>query len=182
MCVAMFNAKKAHDTLLRAFAGVPAPMRLILVGDGPLRPNIVRLIADLGLADRVVLTGQQPPTVVAPLLAGSICSVLPSRNEPFGIAAVESMFLGTPVVSSDAQGLAEVVEHERTGLTFPIDDVPALTAALNRLLGDPQLRARLAAAALTHAEANFDWRRAASRYVATAYASTTPRAPAATRA
>lgn len=176
ICVAAFNEKKAHDTLLRAFVNVIGNHRLILVGDGILRPDIERLARDLGISDRVVIAGEQPPSSVARLLAGAACSVMPSRSEPFGIAAVESMVVGTPVVTSGVGGLGEIITNERTGLHFPVDDANALAEALNRILKDQALRARLANAGQAHARANFDWRSMAARYVELAYALPTSQA------
>jgi glycosyltransferase involved in cell wall biosynthesis len=171
VCVAAFNRKKAHDTLLRAFTRVREPMRLILVGDGPLRTELTQLVDQLGLADRVELAGSQPAPVVAKLFAGAVCSVLPSRDEPFGIAAVESMAVGTPVVASSVGGLREIVTHEETGLLVPPDDEQALAAALTRMSDDAELRARLGRAASQRAQALFDLREFTSRYVDVAYAS-----------
>jgi glycosyltransferase involved in cell wall biosynthesis len=165
VCVAGFNPKKAHDTLLRAFAQVPRPYRLLLAGEGPLRRDVERLIAELGLEDRVVVLGEQPHPVVARLLAGAVGSVLASRDEPFGIAAVESMAVGTPVVVTAVGGLAEIVEHERTGLVVPVDDPDALAAALTRIAGDAQLRSRLGSAARDVARARYDHRDWAARYL-----------------
>lgn len=164
VCVAAFNPKKAHDTLLRAFARVPSAYRLLLAGDGPLRREIERLAGELGIEDRVVLLGEQPPAVVAKLLAGAVSSVLPSRDEPFGIAAVESMVVGTPVVATNVGGLAEIVEHERTGLVVPADDPDALAAALTRIAGDAPLRGRLGSSARETARARYDRREWAARY------------------
>jgi glycosyltransferase involved in cell wall biosynthesis len=168
-CVAAFIPKKAHDTLLRAFAAVSGPVRLVLVGDGPLRQEILRLIDECELGDRVVLMGVQPPEVVARVLARAVCSVLPSRNEPFGIAAVESMALGTPVVTSGVGGLSEICIHEETGLVFPVDDVVQLTAALNRITSDVALRERLGTAGRMRAQMRYGWRAMASRYMELAY-------------
>jgi glycosyltransferase involved in cell wall biosynthesis len=165
VCVAAFNPKKAHDTLLRAFAKVPPPYRLLLAGEGPLRRDVERLAAELGIEDRVVLLGEQPHAVVAKLLAGAVSSVLPSRDEPFGIAAVESMVVGTPVVVTSVGGLAEIVEHDRTGLVVPADDPDALGAALTRIAGDAELRARLGSAARVAARARYDRREWAQRYL-----------------
>jgi glycosyltransferase involved in cell wall biosynthesis len=165
VCIAAFNPKKAHDTLLRAFVKVPPPYRLLLAGEGPLRRDVERLIVELGIENRVVLLGEQPHAMVAKLLAGAVSSVLPSRDEPFGIAAVESMALGTPVVVTDVGGLAEIVEHERTGLMVPVDDPDALAGALTRIAGDPALRARLGSAARDRARAYFDRREWAARYL-----------------
>ena len=192
VCVAALNRKKAHDTLLRAFARVPEPARLILVGDGPLRAELTSLAAELGLEQRVEFVGAQPPAVVAKLQAGALCAVLASRDEPFGIAAVEAMAVGTPVVATNVGGLRQIVTHEESGLVVPVDDERALAAALTRLLGDAALRQRLGRAGAERAESMFDLTEWASLYVDRAYANpgtstgvkrlVTPPEPAATQA
>jgi glycosyltransferase involved in cell wall biosynthesis len=192
ICVAALNAKKAHDTLLRAFTQVREPVRLILVGDGPLRATLTRLVTELGLAERVEFVGVQPPPVVAKLLAGAQCAVLASRNEPFGIAAVEAMAVGTPVIATNVGGLREIVTDEETGLIVPVDDERALAAAMIRLMSDAGLRQRLGCAAAERAKSLFDWRERTARYLDVAYAEAgtrrsagervSPSAPAATRA
>ena len=165
VCVAALMPKKAHDTLLRAFSTLGHAHRLLLVGDGPMRGEVERLIEKLGLSDRVFLLGEQPPVVVAKLLAGAVASVLASRDEPFGIVAVESMAVGTPVVATKVGGLAEIVEHEHSGLTVPVDDPSALAAALERIAGDTALRERLGSAASESAHRRFDWRAWSSTYL-----------------
>jgi glycosyltransferase involved in cell wall biosynthesis len=192
VCVAALNRKKAHDTLLRAFAQVPGPVRLLLVGDGPLRAELTGLVEQLGLEERVEFVGSQPPPVVAKLLAGAQCAVLASRDEPFGIAAVEAMAVGTPMVATGVGGLREIVTHEESGLVVPVDDERALAAALTRLTSDAELRQRLGRAAADRAKSLFDWKDWASTYVDAAYAKSgptsgarrlvTPSEPAAARA
>jgi len=192
VCVAALNRKKAHDTLLRAFTLVPEPVRLILVGDGPLQEELSSLVAQLGLEQRVEFVGAQPPAVVAKLQAGALCAVLASRDEPFGIAAVEAMAVGTPAVVTDVGGLRQIVTHDESGLVVPVDDERALAEALTRLVGDAALRQRLGRAAAQRAESMFDLSEWASRYVDAAYAGpgassalgrlVTPSEPAAARA
>jgi glycosyltransferase involved in cell wall biosynthesis len=76
------------------------------------------------------------------------------------------MVVGTPVVATNVGGLAEIVEHERTGLVVPADDPDALAAALTRIAGDAPLRERLGNAARETARARFDRREWAERYLA----------------
>ena len=83
---------------------------------------------------------------VADLLGACDVFVLPSRHEGLGVAALEAMALGCPVVASRVGGLAEAVVHERTGLLVRPGDASALAEALARILGDAALRARLGAA------------------------------------
>jgi glycosyltransferase involved in cell wall biosynthesis len=68
-------------------------------------------------------------------------------------------------VATRVGGLAEIVEHERSGLTVPVDDPAALAAALERIAGDTALRARLGSAASESAHRRFDWRAWSSRYL-----------------
>ena len=75
--------------------------------------------------------------------------------EPFGQVIVEGMVAGIPVIATDGGGAREIVTHEQTGLLIPLADVEALTASLLRLLSDPELAARLAAAGKEHALQNY---------------------------
>ncbi len=79
----------------------------------------------------------------------------PTAPEPFGRAVAEAMAVGRPVVAARAGGVAEIVEHENTGLLVAPGDVPGFAAATLRLLGDPALRARFGRAGRARAEALF---------------------------
>ncbi|MCU1658103.1 MAG: glycosyl transferase family protein [Pseudonocardiales bacterium] len=96
------------------------------------------------LAGAVRFSGYVNPT--APVLAAARVVVVPSRVEPFGNTAVEGLLAGRPVVASNVQGLAEIVEDGRTGLLVAPDDPDALADAIGRLLDDPALAGQLAAA------------------------------------
>ena len=74
--------------------------------------------------------------------AADIC-VLPSRWEPFGTVMLEAWAAGTPLVAAASQGPAALIEDGGNGLLVPIDDAPALAAAIGRLIADPALEARL---------------------------------------
>jgi D-inositol-3-phosphate glycosyltransferase len=86
-----------------------------------------------------------PPTEVAAWMRAADVVVVPSRREPLGLAAVEALACGTPVVASSVGGLREVVRDGENGLLIPPEDPGALAAALGRL-ADNGLRARLGAA------------------------------------
>jgi glycosyltransferase involved in cell wall biosynthesis len=100
------------------------------------------LVARLDLNERVVFRGW----VADPrgLIASADIVLVPSRNEPFGLVAMEAMMRGKPVVTSDAGGLPEVVRADVDGLVVPSDDVVALSEAIDRLLTDRALATRLA--------------------------------------
>lgn len=119
--------------------------RFVVVGDGPLRTAIEQAIAQQGLDGVVTLLGERDD--VEQLLAALDVFVLTSRWEGLPRAVVEAMAAGVPVVASAVGCVADVVRHERTGLLVPAGDGPGFSAAVTRLLDDPTLRARLAAAA-----------------------------------
>jgi glycosyltransferase involved in cell wall biosynthesis len=96
----------------------------------------------------------------------------PSRREGYGVVAREAMAYGRPVVASAVGGLVDAVEDEISGLLVPPGDAGALRAAIERLLGDPELRRRLGAAAREDARERWSWEAATQATVA-AYASAT---------
>ena len=166
--------KYGVDLLLRAFAGLCADAevhaahpacRLLVVGDGPQRDELVRLAAQLGIAGRTQFVGAVPHAEVPHWLQQLHIYAAPSRldSESFGVAVIEAGACGLPVVVSDAGGLPEVVVAGETGLVVPRDDVPALQAALKRLVLDAALRERLGAAGRAHVEREYEWGRCVDR-------------------
>ena len=147
---------KGLDVLVRAMRHVSG--HLLIVGRGPERANVVRLIRELRLDDRVTLIGEVSDAERRVLLHAADVFVLPSidRSEAFGIAQVEAMACGTPVVSSDLPtGIRAVNSHGVTGLLVPPGDSTALAGALTRLLGDDVLRTTLGRAARERVEREF---------------------------
>jgi glycosyltransferase involved in cell wall biosynthesis len=128
------------------------PFRCVLVGDGPERAAIAARIAEAEIEDRIQLLGAVPQERVQEILASADVVVHPSVTTPAGmmdgipVALMEAMATGCPVVSTLVSGIPELVEHERTGLLVPPRDAEALASAIGRLLSDPALRRRLAAA------------------------------------
>lgn len=145
---------KGFDILIEALRLVNA--RLLLIGDGPLRPALAAQIADAGLNDRVSLIGMVPDT--APFFAAADVFALPSvaRSEAFGIVQLEAMAAGTPVVNTALDtGVPWVSRDGESGLTVPPGDAPALAAAIRRLLDDAALRERMGAAGQARARTEF---------------------------
>jgi glycosyltransferase involved in cell wall biosynthesis len=139
LCVASLDVRKGHDTLLRAVSLVPE-IALVLVGDGPLSRELHNLADELGIASRVQFLGKRMD--VPQLLKAADLYVQPSRVDGFGIAALEAMAAGKPIVASNIPGLADVVGD--AGLLFPAGDAGQLAQRITTLLGDAGLRQRLA--------------------------------------
>jgi len=147
LTLAQLVPRKGVDVLLRALArlaGGPARPLLLVAGDGPERAGLATLARELGLSERVRFLGAR--TDKGDLLAACDVFALASRAEGLGVAALEAMALARPVVASRVGGLMEAVVEGRTGLLVEVDDVGGFAAALERLRGDPELRARLGAA------------------------------------
>ena len=121
-------------------------------------------IARSDLAGSVHLVGYRHPTW--PVLAVADVVLVPSRQEPFGNAAVEGLLAGRPVVASAVQGLREVIDPGRTGLLVPPDDPGALAAAVAALLDDPTRASHLAAAGRHDATRRFAPARYAEKVLA----------------
>jgi glycosyltransferase involved in cell wall biosynthesis len=148
LALAALVRRKGLDVLLDALAlvpfgpGSPAP-HLWIAGDGPERAALEGQARRLCLGDRVRFLGRRED---APdLLAACDAFVLPSRQEGLGVAALEAMAAGRPVVATRVGGLGDAVVDGRTGLLVPPDDAKALAEALVRLLASPTLRAELSA-------------------------------------
>ncbi|HEX2218349.1 MAG TPA: glycosyltransferase family 4 protein [Gemmatimonadales bacterium] len=142
--VARYGAQKDHPTLLRALAELRRhPWELDLIGDGPLMAETESLASELGLADRVHFLGQRSD--VDRVLAGSQVSLLITNWEGFPLSILEAMRAGLPVVASAVGGVGESVRDGENGYLIPRGDVDRLRACIERLLTDPELRARLGA-------------------------------------
>ncbi|HEX6105621.1 MAG TPA: glycosyltransferase family 4 protein [Gemmatimonadales bacterium] len=124
-----FDVEKGVDLFLRAFARVRAGTPgacLRLVGRGPLRPMLDRLVGELGLDGAVTFRGWVPPAEVERELMDAWALVVPSRwAEPLGLVALEAITRGVPVIASADGGLGEAVEGG-AGLLFPNGDEDAL--------------------------------------------------------
>jgi glycosyltransferase involved in cell wall biosynthesis len=142
--VGVLAAVKRVDLLLDAVAEVP-DVRLLVVGDGPLRAEVDCRAQAAGLAGRVELAGRV--TDPAPLVAGADLFVLTSAAENCPLALLEAMAAGLPVVATAVGGVPEVVRGGVDGLLVPAGDRAAVASALARLAGDEGLRRRMGASA-----------------------------------
>lgn len=153
---------KRVDIVIRAFALLDRPeARLEIAGKGDDRDRLERLVASLGLDDRVRFLGYISETQKAELLRRSWATVLASPKEGWGISNLESAACGTPVVAADSPGIRESVLDGETGFLVPGADVPAYAAAMRGLLESPGLVESIGSSARRFAE-TFTWERAAA--------------------
>ena len=144
--ISNYRPVKRTADVVRVFARAAAelPARLVLVGDGPDLGPAVDLARELGVLDRVRLIGVVDD--VAPYLRGADLLLLPSRNESFGLVALEALAAGIPVIASRVGGLPEVVQHGVSGYLFPPGDVEGMARKAAAVLRDRPLAERLGAA------------------------------------
>ena len=124
--------------------------------------RIEKLIADLGLADRVTMVPPRPHHVLSTYYRAADLCLVPSRSESFGLVALEAAACGTPVVASDVGGLRTLVDHGRTGLRVSGRNPDHYAAAVRRILDDPALAERLSVRAAEAATA-YTWTSMAAR-------------------
>lgn len=137
---------KGVDWVMRAMPRVlrriPAA-RLVVIGDGPWRPELRLAAARFGVAHAVEFRGFLPRAEKVRALQSAWALVQPSPKEGWGLTVVEAGACGTAVVAADSPGLRDSVRRDETGLLVPFDDDDGLAAALVRVLEDAALRERL---------------------------------------
>jgi glycosyltransferase involved in cell wall biosynthesis len=146
--VGQLVAQKDPLTLIRAWAAAApraSDAHLLLVGDGPLRPDVERAVAAAGLGGRVHLAGYR--TDADAFIAAADVVTLSSTGEGIPGVVMDAMSQGKPVAATAAGGTGELIEHGTSGLVVPVGDAAALGEAIARLLGDPDLARRLGDAA-----------------------------------
>ena len=161
VCIGRLSPEKDQRTLIRAVSLLPAaqPWRLAIVGDGPERPALQALARELGVADRILFTGEVSDPFGFMMRARlAVCA---SVYEGLGNAIIEALACGTPVVSTDCPyGPSEILQSGRYGALTPVGDAPAMAAAISEALNAAPDRAALMARGL-----NYTAVRAAERFL-----------------
>lgn len=155
MIARMNHRAKNHNVLLRAAALTLRKLpnvEFVLVGDGPLRPELEQQAAALGIADRVRFLGDRRD--IPAVLASLDITVLPSTSESLSNSIIESMAAGVPVIATRVGGNTELVAND-TGLLVPEGDDQALASAMESLLSHESLRKRLGRNARNSARERF---------------------------
>jgi glycosyltransferase involved in cell wall biosynthesis len=152
--------EKGIEILIKAFEKVLIHIpeaRLILVGEGKQESYLRKLIADLGIGSNVTMTGYLRRPALERLFDSAWVQIVPSIwVEAQGSVATEAMIRGTAIVASRIGGLAEIVQHGRTGLLVPPGDVDALAEALKQILQNRELAEQMGQAGREYALAHFN--------------------------
>ncbi len=144
--ISNFRASKCVPDVVRVFAAVrrEVPSRLLLVGDGPERVPSRDVADELGVTKWIRWLGQLD--AVEDVIGCADLFILPSRNESFGLAALEAMSAGVPVIASNAEGLPELVRNGETGYLLPVGDVEGMARRSIEMLSDAKRHAAMSEA------------------------------------
>jgi glycosyltransferase involved in cell wall biosynthesis len=158
-CVAMMRPQKGHAILLQAAAQViesHPQTQFFLIGDGPTRSDLEKQACKLGISDQIIFKGVLSNSEVECSLQQTDIFVLPSFREALGVAMIEAMSYGLPVVGTNAGGLPDLVKNGKNGILVPPGNPEALADALRTLIENPVLRKKLGKAAQqSHARGEF---------------------------
>jgi glycosyltransferase involved in cell wall biosynthesis len=156
-CAGRLVPDKGFDLLVAAFAEIAQEFPDVLLdvaGEGPQRSNLQKLVASLGIADRVRFRGWLNANAMPGFFEGALVAVLPSRaSEGLPMALVDAGVAGCALIGSDVGGIRDIVHPGRTGILVPPNDPAALADALRTLLQDPEKAQRLGAGARAEARA-----------------------------
>jgi glycosyltransferase involved in cell wall biosynthesis len=158
-------AQKRFDILIKAFSSVVKEMdaRLIILGEGPGRETLQKLVRDLGMEDKVSLAGFQGNPYQ--FFSGADVFVLSSAYEGLPMVMLEAMACGVPVISTDCRsGPREILQDGRCGLLVPVGDEGALSEGILQLLRDRTLRENFSKAGKERAK-DFSASKVATQYI-----------------
>jgi glycosyltransferase involved in cell wall biosynthesis len=156
--VSRLFAQKGVHVLIQAFAGCLAhgpSGSLVIVGDGPARPELEQQVRALGISDKVHFLGCVPHPALSAIIRSFDIFAFPSFGEGFGMVLLEAMAWGKPVVASDVMAIPEIVLDGVTGLLAPPNDPEKLASALLQLIADAKLRLDLGNAGRRRVETAF---------------------------
>ena len=163
--VARHHPVKDQPTLVRGFARAAADLPdvdLLMVGDGPLRPDLEALARALRVSQRVNFLGVR--TDIPDLMRAADAFALTSLSEAASLTLLEALASGLPAVATAVGGNPEIVRHEKEGLLFPRGDVSGCADAIRRLFRDAELSARLGAAGRARAVERYQLGRTVEEY------------------
>lgn len=164
MHISNFRPVKNTETVVKVFAQVVKSVKskLILIGAGPEVAITKALVAKLNIQDKVVFLGEQ--SNIEDFIANADCIFQPSSHESFSLVLLEAMASGVPTVSSDVDGIPEVVQHGKTGFIAPLNDLIAMSEYIIRIFSDETLSQEFSKAGRIYAEDNFSWQQQVKSY------------------
>jgi len=160
LCVGRLVPQKGVEYLIQAIPAIirrHPEVRFVIVGEGWQRDHLENLAQSTGYRWKVLFTGFLPDTDLTALTMSADILVIPSVYEPFGIVALEGMAAGVPVVASQVGGLAEVIEHDRTGVLVYSRNPESIAWGVDRVLSDPSYSRWLTQNAREMLQKTYSW-------------------------
>jgi glycogen(starch) synthase len=167
LCIGRLASDKGFDLAVSAFRLVSKQVphaRLVIVGDGPERTALERQATDQGVTHSVEFRGWVAPKSVAGLINSSTIVLMPSREESFGLVALEAAFMARPVVASRVGGLPEIVIHGTNGLLIDKGDIQTLANAIVFLLTHRDTATKMGRSARIRVQTVFSWKNHVDSY------------------
>jgi glycogen synthase len=169
LCLGRLVEQKGFDVALQAFAAARAAVpgvRLVIAGDGPERGPLEARARQLGVAEEVDFLGWVHPQQTGALIDSATAVLMPSRREPMALVGLETALRARPLIATRVGGTIELVADGESGLLLAVDDAPALSRAVVRLLRDPAAAAAMGGAARARALRLFPWHAHLAAYLA----------------
>lgn len=167
LTIARLTPQKSIDTLIAALAFLRArggTAQLTIIGDGPERAALERQAGNLNLQDSVIFLGALPQKELPPYYAACAVFVLPSIHEGMGLVLAEALLCGAPVIAANSGGVTDIVKDGETGWLVPERDARALADAIEKVLNDRALAARLASNGRAWVRERFTRERVAAQF------------------
>lgn len=145
-CVGRLEFSKGQDVLIQAMSLLKTKhpnLRLHLIGDGRMKTKLIELAVELDVAGNINFLGEIPHEKVLKELASSFASVVPSRDEAFGLVVIESLAVGTPVIASKIGGIVEIISDYKNGFLVAPGSSEELANAIQIAIDTPELRTQL---------------------------------------
>lgn len=167
MTVARLEKVKGIQYLIEAFYILNSKLqvpnsKLIIIGDGSQRNNLVNLVKKLSLEDRVIFLGEVSNPKIPETLAAADCFVLPSLKEGFGIAILEAMAAGLPVIATNVGGIPDIIKQAIDGILVPPKNPSAIAEAMIKIYTQPDFAQNLVKNATVNLE-KYNWQDIAKR-------------------
>lgn len=137
-------------------------VNFVIVGEGGMKEYLIKEAWDFGIADHVHFTGFVDEKTLVTLYRSSDVAVFPSLYEPFGITVLEAMAARTPAIVTDTGGLAEIIDHGKTGVKVYVDNSDSLAWGILRILKDPSLASKIRENAYRKVIREFNWTKIAN--------------------